>query len=67
MDILFFSEFIAQFLEVCKHFKLRFNDSYVSTMCEDGTWKDLSYEQFKILYISSFIQTMIDDIAGGIK
>lgn len=59
MDILFFSEFIGQFLEVCKHFKLRFNDNYVSTMCEDGTWKDLSYEQFKILYISSFIQTMM--------
>lgn len=67
MDILFFSEFIGQFLEVCKHFKLRFNDSYVSTMCKDDTWKDLSYEQFKIFYISSFIKTMMTDDEGGEK
>lgn len=67
MDILFFSEFIGQFVEVCKHFKVRFNDSYVSTMCEDGTWKDLSYEQFKILYISAFIHTMLTDDSGGDK
>lgn len=67
MDILFFSEFIVSFLDVCKHFKLRFNDNYVSTMCEDGTWKDLSYEQFKILYVSSFIQTMMSDDNGGGK
>lgn len=59
MDILSFNEFIGSFLEVCKHFKLRFNDNYVSTMCEDGTWKDLSYEQFKIVYVTSFIETML--------
>lgn len=59
MDILFFSEFIEQFVEVRRHFNVRFNDSHVIAMCEDGTWRKLSYEQFKDLYISSFIQTLI--------
>lgn len=67
MDILTFSVFIGQFTEVCKHFHVRFNDGYVSTMCEDGTWRDLSYEQFKDLYISSFIETMLAGDKGGDK
>lgn len=40
MDILFLVNLLGQFVEVCKHFKVRFNDNYVSAMCEDGTWKD---------------------------
>lgn len=67
MDILFFSEFIVSFLDVCKHFKLRFNDNYVSTMCEDGKRKDLTYEQFKIFYVLPFIQIMMTDDSGGDK
>ena len=59
MDILGLSVCIEQFIEVCKHFHVRFNDEYVSTMCEDGTWRDLSYIEFKNLYITSFIQTML--------
>ena len=59
MDVLFFNDFIGYLIDVCKHFKVRFNDNYVSAMCEDGTWKDFSYEQFKMIYISSFIETMM--------
>lgn len=59
MDILFFSEFIELFVGVCKHFKVSFADNYVITMWEDGTWRKLSYEQFKTLYVSSFIETLM--------
>lgn len=28
MNVLFFNDFIGYFIEVCKHFKVRFNDNY---------------------------------------
>lgn len=59
MNIFTLSVVIDHLIEAFKHFHVKFNDSYVTTMCKDGTWKDLSYEQFKILYITSFIETML--------
>lgn len=64
MDILLCVEFIDQFLEVCKHFKVRFNGNYGISMCDDGTWRKLSYEQFKKVYVAAFIQTLMSCDGG---
>ena len=59
MDTLLLSTFFDYFFEVCKHFKVRFNANYFSVMFDDGTWKDLPYEKFKKIYLTSFIQTLM--------
>lgn len=59
MNSLHLSVFMDYFFEVCKHFKVRCNDNYISVMLEDGTWKDVTYDKFKELYISSLIQTLM--------
>lgn len=67
MNTLYLSIFMDFLLEACKHFKVRCNDNYMSVMLEDGTWKDVSYDKFKVLYLSSFIQTMMTYDNGGDK
>lgn len=65
MNSLHLSIFMDYLLEVCKHFKVRCNDNYMSVMLEDGTWKDVSYDKFKVLYLSSFIQTLMNGDEEG--
>lgn len=67
MDTPTLSDFIEYFVEVCKHFKARYNDKYVSLQIFDGSWFDVPYDMFIKVYLSSFIQTMMSDDSGGDK